>query len=132
MRDVIGLGILEVVVALLILTVGVLAAFGLQASSLQGTQSATIIHEMSNIAERELQAQRQFKRRVEDFATQTPTCRTSFDDLFGCSVSVFPCSLSGGTLTCQSATVAGPAAHQITVEVTGPQNRRVSVSTVVK
>ncbi len=126
-----GLTLVEVMIALFILAVGVLAAFGLQANSLRGTRTAVVGQDLANIAESELQLQREFERHVTTVVIGE-TCRSaSYDDGFSCQVDVFPCSLSAGSIRCVNGSVSTAVARQITVRVTGPGNTQYRASTVV-
>lgn len=126
-----GLTLVEVVIAVAILAVGVLAAFAMQASALQATRTATITQDLSNIAASEIELQRAFVRTVASPATLP--CRTAFEQpMYACSVTVLPCTYISGTLTCVNQNVVGPSARQITVTVTGPQNRTAVLSTITR
>lgn len=128
-----GFTIVEVVIALMILTVGVLGAFAMQASALRGTTGATISQEVSNIAESELQLQREFYRVVE-LSNTGETCRSNFDSgLYTCTVDVHPCVRVLGDVECRqsSTSLMSVVARQVVVSVTGPGNRSIQVSTVV-
>lgn len=133
MRNRGGLTLVEIAIALFILAVGILAAFGLQTNALRGTRTAEITQTMTNIAESELQLQREFERHV-THPVSGETCRSQLQASTGftCSVDVYPCSLSGGALSCVNATVADAVARQITVRLTGPSNTQLQMSTVVQ
>lgn len=133
MRQHEGLTLVEVMIAMVILAVGVLAVFMLQATSLRGTRTAVVSQTLTNMAQSELQLQREFSRHVSATVTGE-TCRSIADDEenFTCEVRVYPCSLSGGALQCRTGSVTDADARQITVIITGRDGASVEVSTVVK
>jgi type IV pilus assembly protein PilV len=127
-----GLTIIEVIVALLILTLGVLGAFALQASALQGTRAAITSQGLATAARTEILLQSQFRRTI-----ATPivgeSCRTpGQSSLYTCSIAVYPCTGSATTVTCTNSNVTGLVAHQVRVTVTAADGRSVNLSTVVK
>jgi hypothetical protein len=124
--------LVEVMIAVSVLAIGVLAVFLLQASALRGSRSATITQEMSNIAQSELQLQREFSRHVMA-PVSGESCR-SVGTLVGftCHVDVYPCDLASGTITCRNSSVTTAVARQVTVVVEGPGGARAEVSTVVR
>ncbi len=127
-----GLTLVEVVVAVAILAIGVLAVFALQGNALRGTRSATIAQEMSNLAQSELQLQREFARHVSS-PVWGETCRSGIAiDVFGCTVDVLPCELSGNSIVCRTSSVSDAVARQVDVTISGPGNQSVKVSTVVR
>lgn len=127
-----GLTLIEVVIAIAVLAIGVLAAFAMQVSALQGTRAATINQEMSNIAQSELELQRAFARTISGPGAGL-TCRTAFEQpAYTCSVTVRACSFTAGALACGGSVTGTPAAWQITVSVQGPQGRQLQVSTVAR
>jgi Tfp pilus assembly protein PilV len=132
MKHTSGLGLVEVLIAIVILAVGVLAASGLQTSALKGTRTAKISQTLSNLAQSELQLQQGFVRSVDD-PTKGETCRsTSSAEGFSCSsVNIYPCELSSGALTCKDGSVSNPVAWQITVVVAGPDHKHFKASTVM-
>lgn len=125
-----GLTLVEVMIALFILAVGVLAAFGMQANSLRGTRAAELSQTLANMGESELQLQRQFERHVTSPVTGE-SCRSIIGSAgFSCEVDVYPCSLVSGALTCSKTSVTDAVARQVTVRLSGPGNVRARVSTV--
>ena len=127
-----GLTLIEVVIAVSILAVGVLAVFGLQSSALRGTRTATLAQELANIAQSELQLQREFTRHV-TAPVSGETCRSGIAlDVFTCTVDVLPCDYGGGAITCRNTSIVTAVARQIDVTVTGPNNEALKVSTVVR
>lgn len=125
-----GLTLVEVMIALFILAVAVLAAFGLQANSLRGTRAAELSQALANMAESELQLQQQFRRHVTSPVTGE-SCRSNFSEVgFSCQVDVYPCSLVGNALQCVKSTVSDAVARQVRVRVSGPGNVRFEASTV--
>lgn len=133
MRSGSGLTLVEVIVAMAILAVGILAVFMLQATSLRGTRTAAASQTLTNMAQSELQLQREFSRHVRS-PVRGETCRSlaDGDDRYDCEVRVFPCELVGGSLVCRNGDVATADARQVTVIVTARDGASAEVSTVVK
>lgn len=125
-----GLTLVELMVALFILVVGILAAVGLQGTALRGTRSAVIAQELNNYAESELQIQREITRHSNTFVANQ-SCQIVVPQGFECFVDVRPCELHVSELVCGNSTVEHPAARQITVRVVGATNARFQASTVV-
>ncbi len=129
-----GFTLIETVVAVFILGVGVLAVFGLQASSLTSTRNATILQELNDLARSEVELQREFSR-FTDAPVNGETCAVTTEPTgFACTVNVFPCQYAVGTdtLTCSNTTIIDAPAHQIVVTVTAPAGRSFTLSSVVK
>ena len=119
-----GLTLVEVLIAIAVLAIGILAAVGLQTTSLQASSRARIVQEMTKVAESELAIRRSIVSTTADVA-----CITPVGTGFGCAVVVTPCALGGGgAFTCPS---ASPSAHRITVTVTGPRNATEAVTGLV-
>ncbi len=127
-----GLTLVEVVIAVAILAIGVLAVFALQGNALRGTRGAVLSQEMANLAQSELQLQREFSRYV-SAPVRGESCRSGIPaDAFECVVDVLPCELSGGSIVCRNSSVASAVARQIDVIITGPGNAAFKASTVVR
>lgn len=121
-----GLTLVEVMIAVLVLGVGVLAAAGLQTSALQATRSAQATQQLASIARSELDVARGTRYGQTEPETNACTTRPT-----GCHVDVAPCTVSGGgSLDCTLALVATPDAHLVTVTVAA-DTRSVRVQTVV-
>ncbi len=131
-RTLLGLTMIEVVIAMAILSFGVLGAFALQTAALQGTRSAISAQDLANAARSELHIQSQFRRTTGSVVTGE-SCRTGvIASGLSCTVNVFPCSGSASSITCVSTNVTAVAAHQIVVVVTAQDGRTISLRTVVK
>ena len=118
-----GLSLVEVMVAMVIIAVGVIAAAGLQTTALKNTTKAQTVNEVTKIAENELSLQRQMDGSGDQ-------CETQISSEYTCSVTVIPCNVQSGAISCSSS-IATPKAYQISVNVTGPQQNSVSLSTIV-
>lgn len=133
MRSSGGLTLIEVLVALAVVAIGLIAVAGMQTTGLRGTRSATETQVMSNIAHSELQLQRVFDRHVSGAVTEE-TCRSGgYGEQYECRVNIYPCELSSAALDCRNTTqVKNVVAHQVVVQVQGPGNSRVEAATVVR
>ncbi|WP_017326411.1 prepilin-type N-terminal cleavage/methylation domain-containing protein [Synechococcus sp. PCC 7336] len=109
-----GFSLIEVMVSLVILTVGILAAVRLQAASLNITQDSRDLERAITIAEAEIEHQRSISVPVAVSATVDGYTRTTV--VLGCLLNT-----AGSTLTCNAATpcVADSPACQIDVTVDG-------------
>jgi|SRR5690606_15157554 len=127
-----GLTLVELLIALIVLAVGVLGAFAMQANGLRGTRTAAVMQTLSNMAESELQLQREFERHVTSPVTGE-SCRSEFSvDGFTCEVHVYPCAFASGQLTCTDTSVGVAVARQITVRVEAPGGSRYEAAVVVR
>jgi prepilin-type N-terminal cleavage/methylation domain-containing protein len=120
-----GLTLIEVVIAVAVIAVGVLAALGLQSSALSATGTARASQEVSKLAEAELAIRREMT-----LAPVTQPCRATVPAGYTCTVTVSACSLGSGTFSC-GGTIAAPVAHFVTVSVTGPRSSVLSVNALV-
>lgn len=129
-----GFTLVEVVIAIGIIGVGLLALFGLQASALTSNRNATLLQELNDLARSELELQREFNR-VVDTAVSGESCAVTTEPSgFGCQVAVFPCEylMASDRLSCGSAAVVDAPARQIVVTVSAPSGGSFRLSTVVK
>lgn len=86
-----GLTILEVLVAIVILAVGILALAGVQTSALRTNRQAQTINQLTRLAASEMELRRQTVA-----APGTSTCLTTVPDTFvqsDCEVEVVPCGI---------------------------------------
>lgn len=127
MRSETGLTLIEVLIAIVILAVGVLAAATMQTTALRASNDARAIQGVTKTAEAEIE----FRRQIDLTATagQEPTCKTTVATGYTCVVSVVPCSLSAAALSCSSG-VSSPVADQATVTVNGPRSKTITLKTV--
>lgn len=125
-----GLTLVEVLVALVILLVGIVGLVGFQTLTVRATSDASIITEVTRIARGELQSQRQ----VEGTTSSEP-CRISplLDDGYACVVRREDCvvALVGGayTLTCGLVT-SNRTGRLVSVTVNGPRDTELTLSTL--
>ena len=119
-----GLTIIEVLIALVIFAVGVMALAQLQTSSLRFSSQAEQLRTATQIAEGEIEWRRQTAITV-----GANPCDSYTPEGFTCSVTIIPCNASGDGLTCAAGLVA-PVAYEITVAVTGPRIEEFSLRTV--
>lgn len=136
-----GMTLLEVIVALVVLTLGVLAAAMMQTTALRASNDATAIQGVTKLAEGELELRRSVS--LSTSPGNSPECQSVGKDNDGkpkvpvgytCTVVVRPCQLSSTappTLSCPtSGTVTNPVADQAIVTVTGPRSKTVALRTV--
>lgn len=122
-----GLTLIEVLVAIVILAVGVLAAAAMQTTALRASSDARAIQDVTEFAEREIELRRQFDLSSTTGKSTTCTSVAPVPTGYTCAVEVRACQLSGSTLSC---TGTGTEADQITVTVTGPRGKTVTLRTV--
>lgn len=122
-----GLTIVEVLVALVILGVGVMAAAQLQATSLRFTSQAELIKTSTQVAKSEVE----WRRQTELTTGSSLTCASSVPEGYTCEVDIVPCNAVGSppSLTCAPLLV-NPVAYKITVEVGGDRIEPFILSTV--
>lgn len=125
MKSQAGLTIVEVVIALLILTVGVLAVAGLQSSGLRATRTAQVLQQLNAGARSEIDVWRGAP--LPYLTPQTRSCSAAEGD---CSVEIQSCVVSGSGLSCDLTSVAEAHAHAITVSLTR-DTKNVTLRTVV-
>ena len=127
-----GLTLLEVVIAVAVLAVAVLAVFALQGTALRGTRGAVLSQEMANLAQSELQLQREFSRYV-SAPVHGESCRSGLpSDAFACTVDVLPFEMSGADIAFRDASVTDAVARQVDVVITGPGGATFRASTVAR
>jgi type IV pilus assembly protein PilV len=119
-----GLTLIEVMVAMLVISVGVIAAAGLQTTALKNTSKAQAVNEVTKIAENEISLQRHLD-------SVDNTCETQPPSGFTCSVIIVPCSIQTGTVTCSSSVVSNVKAYKISVSVADNKQNTISLSTIV-
>lgn len=127
MRSDAGLTLIEVLIAIVILAVGVLAAAAMQTTALRASSDARAIQDVTEFAKREIELRRQFdlsstagKSKAEDCPDPTG---------YTCTVEVRACQLSGTALSCAGGT-SNLVADQIAVTVTGPREKTTTLKTV--
>jgi type IV pilus modification protein PilV len=121
-----GLTLLEVVIAIVVIAIGVLAALGLQSTALRATGTARASQEVSKLAEAELA----IRREMTLAPVTDQTCRTNVPTGYGCFVTVRGCFLASNTFTCTS-TTQSTLSHLVTVRVTGPRHPELVVNALV-
>ena len=132
-----GFTIVELLIAIVIISVGVIAAVSLQTTALRASAKARNIQEVTNAVRTEAELQRQaYRQRPAAIpASPVPQCMsTSLPSGHTCTVRILPCRLSGTAKTLSCANVASTlpvVGDQITVRVVGPQAESVEVRTIV-
>lgn len=109
-----GMTVVEVVIALAILTVGVLAAAGLQASALRASAVAEEMQQINTEARSQLEA-----RRGMTLVATSPTVIACAQEKLRCEIEVRPCAVVGSDLACDFGAVTDPAAYAVIVTVSG-------------
>jgi prepilin-type N-terminal cleavage/methylation domain-containing protein len=130
-----GLTLIEVLIALAVLAIGVIAASSLQASGLRHTVTARTIQEVTNTARTEMELQRQLVRTNNGELTNQTCATTALPTGVTCTlVRVTPCRIASGILTCASSGSGTIVADQIVVRavMVGPPARTVELTTVVQ
>jgi prepilin-type N-terminal cleavage/methylation domain-containing protein len=122
-----GLTLIEVLASVAILAIVVLAALGLQASSLQGTRSANQMQALHAEARNELAAWRANLATATYLTPQQGACLTSSQR---CTIEIRPCAWLGSDLDCTQAQVAAPVAQALLVTV-AEGSQSVSLRTIV-
>ncbi len=115
-----GFTMVEVLIALVVLAIGVIAAVQLQASSLMFSSQAEATKQVTRVVEAELQ----WRRQTELTLGQTQ-CQSFVPPGFTrCEVEILPCAMPAGSnvFTCSNRVIS-PIAYQITVWVTGPRQQ---------
>lgn len=122
-----GLTLVEVMIAVVILTVGVLAAAGMQTSGLQATRVSKAVQELNSTASTEMDVWR-----GSYLSSTTPEKRVCLTTGGACEVEVLPCALSGSSLDCTRASVSTPVAHVVTVRVSHAVGRDLELTSLVR
>lgn len=120
-----GFTLVEVLIAIVVLTVGVLAAFMLQSSALRANSKARIIQEVTKRAAAELELRRQGGSTT----GSGQACWTQAGDGYTCTVDVQNCALTSGTFDCSLPGTSD--AQLITVTIVGPRSESVTVPELV-
>lgn len=125
MRSNQGITLAEVLIALVILTLGVLAAADMQLSALGTSSRAAVSQQLTKLASAELETQRQL-------ATPRDQQGCLSGELTGytCTTTVSPCSLGTSEFTC-AAGVSSALAYSVRVVTTGPRASSFTLSTLI-
>lgn len=127
-----GFTLLEVLVAIVVLAVGVLAAASMQTSALSASNRARVAQEITNTARTEAERQRQFVRSGTSPAPASPACLSAVPTGYTCTVAVVPCRIANTPPALICATGTGTVvADQVTVSVSRPQASTVQLKTVI-
>jgi len=125
-----GISIVEILVAIVFLAVGALAALGLQVSALRGSGTAESIQTLTRIAESELLYRRGVEKAGASLANAA-TCRVFVPDGFTCAVDIAPCALASGAANCSGVAATDAVAHQVTVTTTSARGQEVVLTSLV-
>ncbi len=122
-----GLSLIEVLVAILLLAIGVIAAAGLQGTALNASNKASRIQTVTKAAESELD----YHRQIDLEGVESEPCTTGAEN---CLVTVTPCDVivnaSSASFDC-SATITDVKAYRVTVAVDGPNDADITLTTHV-
>lgn len=127
MKSTVGMTLLEVLIAIVVLAVGVLAAAAMQTTALRASGDAKAIQDVTEFAEREIELRRQLDLSTTAGKSATCTSVTPLPTGYTCAVEVRACQLSGSSLNC---TGTGTDADQITVTVSGLREKTITLRTV--
>jgi prepilin-type N-terminal cleavage/methylation domain-containing protein len=127
MKNVQGLSLIEVLVAILLLSIGVIAAAGLQGTALSASNKASRIQGVTKAAESELD----YRRQIDLEGIESEPCETGAEH---CTVVVTPCdvivSANSASFDC-SETITDVKAYKVTVSVDGPGDADITLTTHV-
>ena len=136
MRGAGGLTLLEVIVAFSVMTIGILAAVALQASTLRTSREAQAIGQVTRMLSAELALQRHTANMRASLGAEAGVDRVTFpcasdwvEGIESCMVSIERCTIVDRALTCGHAVTSGPA-YRIAVAVTGAGGEGADVTTV--
>lgn len=121
-----GLSLIEVLIAVSLLSVGVLGAAALQSSALQGTAKAESLQTITSIAEGEIY----YRRQIRPTASSNNNCEAGTPSGYSCTVDTTACTISASAFTC-SDSVSFPDAYKVDVTVTGLRGDTTTVTTYV-
>ncbi len=122
-----GLTLVEVLIALSLLSIGILAIAHMQLTGFTATRASTDIQQLTNAARSELELWRPV---LPSAAYSEPTqdyCRTIWEP---CSVEIRPCVIINEVLDCNQEPVIQPVAHAITVTI-GTNDRSTNLHSIV-
>jgi type IV pilus modification protein PilV len=127
-----GLSLVEVLVAILLLAIGVIAAAGLQGTALSASNKASRIQTVTKVAESELDYRRQVDFTMIDLTeTTTEVCGTGAEH---CTVTIKACDVvvaaNSASFDC-SDSITDVKAYKVTVSVDGPSDADVTLTTHV-
>jgi Tfp pilus assembly protein PilV len=125
-----GISIVEILIAIVFLAVGALAALGLQVSALRGSGTAESIQTLTRIAESELLYRRGIDKAGASLAN-AGTCRVFVPDSFTCAVDIAPCALVSGAANCSGVAATDAVAHEVTVTTTSTRGQEVVLTSLV-
>lgn len=120
-----GISLLEILIAVAILGVGILALFILQARSLQYGAKAEQLTSVLEIARAEMEWR--VKTSIPSVTAGAP-CNTRPGDS-GCTVTIVGCNVVSGSFTC-GVLLESPIAYQVTVAATGFRGDTATLTTV--
>ena len=126
-----GLTLVEVLVAISVLAVGIIALVQFQVASLRNTALADAINQTTRLVRGELEWQRQTA-----VSPDVTTCESTQGGLpagfTSCTVEIVPCALvfvgGGSSLVCDED--SAPSTFRVTVTAVGPLGQQLSLSTL--
>lgn len=128
-----GMTLVEVLVAIVILAVGILALAQFQAASLRNTALAAAINQTTRLVRGELEWQRQTAVSPDVVDCESVIESGLPDGFTSCEVQIVPCALvfgegGGGSLVCDED--AAPSTFRVTVTAVGPRGQELTLSTL--
>ncbi len=121
-----GLGIIEILIAAVIMVVGIFAVVSLQASALGYSNKVRAQQKVLSYAQTELALQKNALTNM----SSTPSCLTSFETGYLCTVSILPCQLVSNSINCATG-LSQPLAFQLKVIIDGPRDTQAELKTLV-
>jgi len=122
-----GFTLIEVFIATFILIVAILAALGLQATSLKNSAKARALREASATVDRAFQE----LRAANDLTSSCDRLDGSTAGQGTVQCTAVPCALSSGVLTCDSS-VADPQLYDVSIEVRDGERVLMSAQSYVR
>lgn len=121
-----GLGLIEILIAAVIMVVGIFAVIALQASALGHSNKVRALQKVLSYAQTELALQKNTLIAL----SSNPSCLTNFEADYLCTVSILPCQLASNTINCATG-LSQPVAFQVKVILKGPQDTQAELKTLV-
>lgn len=128
-----GLTLLEILISVSLVAIAVLAVAALQSSALRANRQARQVQTVTQLAETELERQRQVAH-VASSAQLGQACLSRSPGYLSCTVNVYPCTYASARLSCFNGTTDASSlvAHQLNVVVASGDGTPFSLDTVVR
>jgi prepilin-type N-terminal cleavage/methylation domain-containing protein len=120
-----GLTLVEMMMVIVLLAVGIIAAAGMQGTALSLNRKAKILQTVNGIADAEVSLRRQ----VNLTAVNSEACKTTVASGYSCTVTIIPCTIQSQAFSC-SGSASPIRAYQISIAVSGPLETAASLQTI--